>query len=226
MGGIWVTGQHPRRRRIRRRLAHGGHAEKRQNGFDDFIAVAEHLVKEKYTSPAKLGIAGGSNGGLLVGAVCTQRPELYGVVLAGGRRHGHAALRPLHRRPRLDRPNTGHRATPRSSSTSALLAAAQRQARHLLPGDARDHRRPRRPRRAEPLLQVRRHRAGRAALPPRPPARRGQGLPRLPHHRAPDRRARRPVAPSPPSTPACAATSIGGRQLRGRAIRRGSPAPG
>ena len=57
-------------------------AEKRQTGFDDFIAVAEHLIKEKYTSPAKLGITGGSNGGLLVTAVSQQRPGLYGVVLA------------------------------------------------------------------------------------------------------------------------------------------------
>jgi prolyl oligopeptidase len=55
--------------------------EKKQNVFDDFIAVAEHLVREKYTSPAKLGISGGSNGGLLVGAVINQRPDLYAVAL-------------------------------------------------------------------------------------------------------------------------------------------------
>jgi prolyl oligopeptidase len=56
-------------------------AEKRQNGFDDFIAVAEHLVRERYTSPPKLGILGGSNGGLLVAAVSQQRPDLFSVVL-------------------------------------------------------------------------------------------------------------------------------------------------
>ena len=54
----------------------------KQKGFDDFIAAAEWLIAERYTSKPRLAIEGGSNGGLLVGACLTQRPDLYGAVLA------------------------------------------------------------------------------------------------------------------------------------------------
>ncbi len=58
-----------------------GMLENKQNVFDDFIAAGEYLVKEGYTTPARLGIVGGSNGGLLVGAAMTQRPDLFGAVV-------------------------------------------------------------------------------------------------------------------------------------------------
>jgi prolyl oligopeptidase len=83
LGGVWVSanirggGEYGRDWHLAARV------EKRQNAFDDFIAVAEHLVKEKYTAPAKLAIWGRSNGGLLVSVVSQQRPELYAAVVSG-----------------------------------------------------------------------------------------------------------------------------------------------
>ncbi|HEY5392216.1 MAG TPA: prolyl oligopeptidase family serine peptidase, partial [Hanamia sp.] len=58
-----------------------GMLQNKQNVFDDFIAAAQFLIDKKYTNPAKLAMRGGSNGGLLIGAVMTQRPELFKVAI-------------------------------------------------------------------------------------------------------------------------------------------------
>jgi prolyl oligopeptidase len=62
---------------------HAGMLGNKQNVFDDFIAVAEHLITRGYTSPEHLGIDGRSNGGLLTGAAVTQRPDLFRAAISG-----------------------------------------------------------------------------------------------------------------------------------------------
>jgi prolyl oligopeptidase len=64
-----------------RRWHEAGTRMNRQNVFDDFMAAAEYLIAQGYTSPRRLAISGGSNGGLLVGACMTQRPDLFAVAL-------------------------------------------------------------------------------------------------------------------------------------------------
>jgi prolyl oligopeptidase len=80
-GGVWVVAN------LRGGSEHGeewhraGMRERKQNVFDDFAAAAEHLVAEGWTTPAQLAVMGGSNGGLLVGALTTQRPDLVAAVV-------------------------------------------------------------------------------------------------------------------------------------------------
>lgn len=59
----------------------GGMLDKKQNVFDDMIAAGEWLISNKYTKPERLGASGGSNGGLLMGAMMTQRPDLFGAIV-------------------------------------------------------------------------------------------------------------------------------------------------
>jgi len=80
-GGVYVLANIRGGGEFGPRWHQGALKDKRQNAFDDFIAVAQDLVRRNITSPRHLGIMGGSNGGLLVGAVLTQRPDLFNGVV-------------------------------------------------------------------------------------------------------------------------------------------------
>ncbi len=138
----------------------------KQNVFDDFIAAAQWLIDEKYTSTPKLAIRGRSNGGLLVGAALTQRPDLFGAALpAVGvldmlRYHTPSAnARQWSSDYGLSENEAEFRAHVR------ILTGAQRAAGNVLSADARHDCGPRRPRRAVAQLQVRCAAAAGAGLP-------------------------------------------------------------
>jgi hypothetical protein len=172
-----------------------GMLDRKQNVFDDFIACAEWLISSGYTSRERLAIQGGSNGGLLVGAVMVQRPDLAGAVICQVpvadmlRYH-------LFTVGRYWIPEYGSAENPAQVPVPvSLLAVPQREGRDALPGHPRHHRRHRRPRRPGPGQEVRGPAAGgHGQRQADPDPHRDQGRPRRRQARSPSRSTSRPTS--------------------------------
>ena len=139
-----------------------GRLGKKQNVFDDFIAAAEWLQKNGWTSPDRLAMNGGSNGGLLVGAVMTQRPDLAG--RGASRRCRVMDMLRFHKFTIGWAWKSDYGSSEIKLGFDTLYAYSplhRAQEGHRLPGHAGHHRRPRRPGGPGPLLQVHRRAAGR-----------------------------------------------------------------
>ena len=112
-----------------------GTKTKKQNVFDDFIAAAEWLIAGNYTTPARMAMMGASNGGLLVGAVMNQRPELFRVAVPQVGVYGHAAVPQVHDRLELDARFRVERRRRGVPGALCVFAASQHPPRSEISGD-------------------------------------------------------------------------------------------
>ena len=175
----------------------------KQHVFDDFAAAAEHLIAGGWTSPERLAIVGGSNGGLLVGAALTQRPELFAAVACSAPLLDMVRYEQLRAGRDLERRVRAGRRPDRAGLAGRLLALPQGRRGHGLPGGAVHRLRLRHPGGPAARPQDVRRPPGRDHLgPPGPAPPRAAGRPRRPlgppHRRAP---LRHPDLPGRPGRP-------------------------